>query len=159
MPILTPQDLTGAWSRYSFMARDRVGPDANDGLLTVKELRSNLQNLAKERDKNVSSGVPTMWVDSRITSGRQLLKDMKENGATAVQYLSDEVMDLPSSLRHRAIELLKIDDSTTSGEIDQYVIDHARGRYNGMSPVAAHHADKAKALEEINKIAEHLGLD
>lgn len=144
------------------MTRDEGvgGVGRRNGLLTQAEVKSHLDDLTAERKKSVAAGHSTTYVDMKLNSGRQLYKDMVECDAIEVQYLPEALMELPQNLRRRACELLEGDDISMLGEIDQFVIDHARGRYNAMTPMTAVMIKAKKdALAELDKIADALDLE
>lgn len=161
MPILKPEQLVTPWSRWSALSRDKGvdGVGSDDGYLTIDELKNQLTNLAAERAKALEDGLSVFYLDMQIGESRKLYNDMVASGATALQYLPDDLMNMPEHLRRRAVELLRQDDVTTIGTIDQYVIDHARGRYGAMTAFTpGMMASKQKALDEISEIAAWLGL-
>jgi hypothetical protein len=130
-----------------------------DGYLEREELSFYLQDLSKLRESRALAGQPTDFVDMRINDGRKLYKDMTENDFGKLKYLPDEVLALVSGVRQRACELLRRDDPSGLGEIDQYCIDHARARYEQMNPSSSVGLNaKTSALEEISKLAVALGL-
>jgi len=136
------------------------GVGHEDGYLERNELSHYLTDLTKLRANRAASGKPTDFVDMRINDGRKLYKDMADHDVTKLMYLPDLVLQLPSGIRQRACELLRMDDPMNSGEIDQYSIDHARARYQEMNPTSSVGlTTKTRALEEIKKLALALGLN
>ena len=160
MPVLKPADLPSAWTNWSAMSRDKAPSGDPEGVLTRSELKSLLQDLNDAKTSASSSHEPTMYLDMQINSGRKLYKDMVDAGATGLQYVPDELMSLPIALRRRATELLKRDDTSMLGQVDQFVIDHARGRYNAMTAMSSGMVQaKETALNEIDDLADALGLE
>jgi len=141
------------------MDRGIHGVGAEDGHLTLNELSGYLQATSKARKSRHFSGLSTTYEDMKIKDGRKLYTEMIQRDITDIKYLPEAILDLASGLRQRACELLRIDDSPTSGEIDQYCIDHARARYHEMHPLSSGAlAAKNRALSEIDQLALALGL-
>jgi len=161
MPVLKPHQLVSPFSSWAALSRDQGDhPGAEDGLLTLAEMKLHLKQLSTDRDERVAEALPTHYVDMQIDSARKLYQSMIDSSADAVQYLPDELMGLPINIRRRASELLTRDDVTTMGVIDQFVIDHARGRYQALAAYApAALSSRKTALFEIKAIAAALGLD
>lgn len=160
--VMKPTDLGGGWSNYSAMTRDQGingGTGAQDGLLTRSELSEHIKKLAVQRKEYMESDLPTTGVDFQINDSRELYNQMVASGADALQYLPDEVMSLPSNLRRRATDLLKHDDVSGLGTIDQFVIDAARDRYAMLPTTMSTMTSKKIAEKEIDEIAKKLGLD
>ena len=136
----------------------RVGAD--DGYLSSEELSFQLIELSKQRKNRELAGKPTFYLDGILDDGRKLYKDMGDHDITRLKYLPDPLLDLASGARKRACEILRMDDITASGEIDQFCIDHARARYKEMNPSSAIGlSSKTTALEEIKQVATALGLN
>ncbi|MFO0725443.1 MAG: hypothetical protein U1E65_16790 [Myxococcota bacterium] len=152
--------LTNPWASLEVMARDDGDLGKGDGLLTLGELTGHIDRLAVQRKQLLDTGLPTGFVDVRISQARQLFKDMVNSGAAAVQYLPDSLMGLAENLRRRASELLVNDDLGGLGEIDSFVIQHARDRYQDLASLgsAATSVSASKALAEIDALAIALGL-
>jgi hypothetical protein len=91
---------------------------------------------------------------------QKLYADMVTSQSSGVQYLPDALMGLPVNLRRRASELLVNDDIAAVGEVDAYVLAHARGRYKMMMSAgsSATMMSAQKALAEIDQLAAALGI-
>lgn len=153
-----PHLLVHAWSQLDAMTRDDQTAGAGDGELTLSELQAHIDRLAQQREQIVTDEGPTGVVDLKINYARRLYKDMVDSGAGAVQYLPDGLMGLPVPLRQRATELLLHDDVGSLGDIDQFVINHARDRYAAIYGTGVSMMARQKALDEINQLAQALGL-
>jgi hypothetical protein len=158
MPVKKPHSLINPWTSYEAMVRDDQTSGAGDGQLTLTELTAHIDRLRAQKDQLMSNEAGVAVIDLRIADARRLYKDMVDSGATALQYLPDPLMSLPTHLKQRASELLLHDDVGSVGNIDQFVIDNARQRYNnlGGSPISYH--SRQKALQEIDQLAQALGL-
>ena len=161
MPTGRVAELSGFWTDWALMNLDKGvrGVGAEDGYLSTEELSYQLLELGRQRDARVSAGKSTTYIDEKINDGRNLYKDMTDHDVTRLKYLPDTLLDLSLGARQRACELLRLDDTTATGEIDQYCIDHARACYQQMhpsSPVAL--TSKTAALNQIAEIARALGL-
>lgn len=155
--VRKPHTLIHPWTSFEAMARDDQTSGAGDGQLTLSELQAHIDRLAAQRNQLMGVGVPTSFVDLRIADARRLYKDMVASGASALQYLPDHLMSLPAHLRTRASELLLHDDVGSVGDIDQFVIDHARERYDLMAGSMGSLYAREKALQEIGALATALG--
>ena len=161
MPTGRITQLAGFWTDWSIMKMDRGihGVGAEDGYLSLEELSHHLSDLSNTKRIREDAGKSTSFVDDNILDGRKLYQDMTTNHVTKLAYLPDSLLDLPSGARQRACEMLRLDDTTAQGEIDQFCLDHARARYNDMSPTSSGAlASKQRALSEIDAVANALGL-
>lgn len=161
MPAGRAIQLSGFWTDWSIMKLDKGihGVGAEDGHLSLDELSFELLDLSKKRENRELAGKPTYFLDNKLDDGRKLYKDMTDHGLTRLKYLPDDLLELASGARARACEILRVDDITATGEIDQFCIDHARARYKEMNPASAVGlAAKSTALEQIGQIALALGL-
>ena len=156
MTTIRANDLNSAWTDWSLNTRD-----ANkDGVLTRNELMTHIKGISGKRDRASLNGHPTGYFDMELNRSRKLYDDIKDNSADGVQYLNNELMSLPLALRKRASELLERDDTSMLNKIDQFVIEHARGRYASMTPMTSEMIQaKEKALDEIDDLADALGLE
>ncbi len=158
--IKSAHALVNPWTSSEVMSRDddeQLG--SGDGLLTLGELQGHIDRLAAQRKQLIDIHAPTSFVDAKISGARALYKDMVVSNASAVQYLPDAVMTLPVHLRQRASELLVHDDIGSVGVIDQFVIDHARDRYDEMGSLGPSTLlSRQRAMQDIAAIAAALGL-
>jgi hypothetical protein len=158
MPVTKkPHMLIHPWTSYEAMSRDVGTGGAGDGELTLFELQSHIDRLSVQRAELLADHSSTAGVDLRIKDARRLYKDMVDSGAASLQYLPDHLMSLPSNLRQRASELLLHDDVGSLGDIDQFVLDHARERYAVMTGSAATFLARDRAMIEIDALAAALG--
>lgn len=158
--IKSAHALVNPWTSSEVMSRDDDELGSGDGLLTLGELQGHIDRLATQRGQLIDIHAPTSFVDAKIAGARALYKDMVASNAAAVQYLPDTVMSLPVNLRQRASELLVHDDIGSVGVIDQFVIDHARDRYDELGSMGsgATLLARQRALVDIAAIAAALGL-
>ena len=158
--ITKPSALPRTWSALEVMSRDDGVLGAGDGVLTIGELQSHIDRLVLQRNQLVSSNAPTTLVDVRMGDAQKLYADMVTTHSAGVQYLPDALMGLPVSLRRRASELLVNDDIAAVGEIDAYVLAHARSRYKMMMSAgsSATMMSAQKALAELDQLAAALGI-
>lgn len=159
--IKSAHALVNPWTSSEVMSRDDDSLGSGDGLLTLGELQGHIDRLAAQRSQLIGIHAPTSFVDARIAGARSLYKDMVASNASAVQYLPDSVMGLPVNLRKRASELLVHDDVGSIGVIDQFVIDHARDRYDELAGLSGTTGmmSRHRALQDIAAIAAALGLE
>ncbi|MBI4819903.1 MAG: hypothetical protein HY791_26755 [Deltaproteobacteria bacterium] len=159
--IMKPSSLSGVFSNWSAMVRDEglYGAGKGDGLLSRDELKGHIQRLVAERDAYIEASADPTAIEFQIDHSRELYGAMVSAGATDLQYLPDDLMELPAYLRTRATDLLLHDDPTALGKVDQFVIDSARKRYGLLTSVPHIGVTQSKALQEIDELASHLGLE
>lgn len=156
--IKAPNSLAHPWTAGEVLSHDDDELGGGDGLLTQAELKDHIARLDQQRFDLLEIDAPTGFIEMRIATARSLHKDMFESNAAAVAYLPPPIMDLPLNLRKRATELLTHDDVGDLGMIDQFVIDHARERYQLSGGSPAMMGSQTKALSEITQLAAALGL-
>lgn len=164
MSSMKPFELNGGLTTWTVLNLDRAVHDdvPGDGRLTASEVKGRVGELEKERAEAVAMGLPGFFYDDQIDEARSIYNQMKAKGVDELVYLPDALMGQPLSIRRRAVEILENDDLSASGKIDQYAIDHARERYQlGSMPggTGAMLGAWQKALDEIDEIADVLGLD
>jgi len=129
------------------------GPVSVDGYGTAQMLREYIEKMQSERARRLNRGVDVTYVDSELGRARRMIDAMMARGVDRVDYLDENLKELPSSLRRIACEILNLDDpdtsSATKGAITQRMLDDARSRYR---------SDGRKPSPLIDQLAERLGL-
>jgi hypothetical protein len=144
----TVGQLGGAWTAHEVLQHDHglYGLEAGDGILTKAELFERIQTL-KVAGKSALT-------ESRLASAEKLYNAMAEKGADMVQYLPDELMELPESTRQVATALLTAKGTSSFSPL---LIDEAineAGTLNLPSP-AAMFSNQGR-LERLHQIRDAL---
>src|SRR5262249_46308177 len=148
--IVRPWQLRSVWNAFEVM---RIGWQVNslrlieqeseytgDGHLTRDGLLTHIQDLQTERANARGQGPwrrrpsleGTKEIDEQLAKARNLLSDMNEAGADAIDFLPERLKGFPDHLRRLATELLMKDDTRAELEISQFIIDNARSRYQTL---------------------------
>ena len=151
--VLRSGDLGYSASFYFRPDWEVRGPVSVDGYGTAQMLREYIEKMQAERARRLNRGLDATYVDSELGRARRMIDAMKARGVDRVDYLDENLKELPSSLRRIACEILNLDDpdtsSATKGAITQRMLDNARSRYL---------SDGRKPSPLIDQLAERLGL-
>ena len=127
-----------------------------DGLLTRGELLTYIDELELQRPEASKQGEFELNVlDMNLRDARNLLGAMKAVDADAIDYLPERLEGFPEHLRTLAAEILMKDDADAGGEIDQFILDLARLRYEKID---ADNPKRVISLRYIDELAGKLGL-
>jgi len=137
-----------------------------DGRLTRRSLQEYIERL--ERKKALEQG-QGLWgrgtsaglerIDEQLKEAREILRDLEDVGADAVDHLPEHMKNFADHLRRLAVEMLMQDDTQADLEITQQIIDHARARYSRLPErTPSQQRRKSSALAEIAELARKLGL-
>ena len=125
-----------------------------------------MQERAKLYAENVRDGFGNFYSrdsldmkDFFLKDSREMLSQMQEKKIDEVAYLPEEVAEFPTHLKCRITEMLMDDWRVSNGEVTQLLLDNARSRYMTMPGTTNSEKNyKQRALEEVNEIAQRLGL-
>ena len=137
-----------------------------DGRLTSRSLREYIERLelqkADEQGRALwrrGSSADAEGIDEQLTEAREILNDLEDVGADAVDHLPKHMKDFADYLRRLVVEMLVQDDTQADMEITQQIIDHARARYSRLPErTPSQQQRKSSALAAIAELARKLGF-
>jgi hypothetical protein len=175
--IVRPWELRGVWNSFRVMSIDwqvnclrlieQEGMYTGDGYLARDALPTYIKKLESQRAnaggqglwRRGSSAEETKEIDEQLAIAREILRDMEEVSADAIDFLPKELKGFPDYLRRLATELLMKDDTKADLEINQFILDNARSRYHTLPErTTSQKRTKEEGLERISELAKKLGL-
>jgi len=137
-----------------------------DGRLTRRSLREYIERLESQKAQEQGQG---LWrrgtsaeaeaVDEQLTQAGEILRDLEDVGADAVDHLPKHMKDFADHLRGLVVEMLMQDDIQGDLEITQQIIDRARARYSRLPErTPSQQQRKSSALAAIAELARKLGF-
>src|SRR5262249_26041144 len=98
-------------------------------------------------------------IDEQLTEAREILNDLEDVGADAVDHLPKHMKDFADYLRRLVVEMLMQDDTQADMAITHQIIDRTGARNYGLPErTPSQQQRKSSALAAIAELVRKLGL-